>query len=223
MNYPEKLTKEDIAFRASIELPENSYVNLGIGLPSLCAKYLEPKKNIIFQAENGILGFNELSKENEQDENLIDAGGQFLSHVPGISYFDSADSFAMIRGGHIDVTVLGGLQVSEKGDLANWMIKSRGIGSIGGAMDLVTGAREVIVTMEHVTKDNKFKILEKCDFPLTGVNCVNKIITDIAVIKVRKEGLFITEIAKGWNFQQIQSLTEPKLNPSKTIKDYITK
>jgi 3-oxoacid CoA-transferase subunit B len=223
MNYPEKLTKEDIAYRASIELPENSYVNLGIGLPSLCAKYLEPKKNIIFQAENGILGFNELSKENEQDENLIDAGGQFLNYVPGISYFDSADSFAMIRGGHIDITVLGGLQVSENGDLANWMIKSRGIGSIGGAMDLVTGAREVIVTMEHITKDNKFKILKNCDFPLTGVNCVNKIITDIAVIEVREEGMFIVELAKDWSLEQVQSLTEPKLIPSKIIKDYVTR
>jgi len=223
MNYPEKLTKEDIAYRASIELPENSYVNLGIGLPSLCAKYLEPKKNIIFQAENGILGFNELSKENEQNENLIDAGGQFLNYVPGISYFDSADSFAMIRGGHIDVTVLGGLQVSENGDLANWMIKSRGIGSIGGAMDLVTGAREVIVTMEHITKDNKFKILKNCDFPLTGVNCVNKIITDIAVIEVREEGMFIVELAKDWSLEQVQSLTEPKLIPSKIIKDYVTR
>jgi 3-oxoacid CoA-transferase subunit B len=223
MNYPEKLTKEDIAYRASIELPENSYVNLGIGLPSLCAKYLEPKKNIIFQAENGILGFNELSKENEQDENLIDAGGQFLNYVPGISYFDSADSFAMIRGGHIDITVLGGLQVSENGDLANWMIKSRGIGSIGGAMDLVTGAREVIVTMEHITKDNKFKILKNCDFPLTGVNCVNKIITDIAVIEVREEGMFIVELAKDWSLEQVQSLTEPKLIPLKIIKDYVTR
>ena len=153
MNYPEKLTKEDIAYRASIELSADTYVNLGIGLPSLCAKYINPKKNITFQAENGILGFNQLSQEKEQDENLIDAGGQFLSPNPGISFFDSSDSFGMIRGGHIDVTILGGLQVSEKGDLANWMIKSRGIGSIGGAMDLVTGAKEVIVTMEHITKE----------------------------------------------------------------------
>jgi len=128
----------------------------------------------------------------------------------------------MIRGGHIDVTVLGGLQVSEKGDLANWMIKSRGIGSIGGAMDLVTGAKEVIVTMEHITKENKLKILKNCEFQLTGINCVNKIITDIAVINITKQGLFISEIAKGWSLEQVQSLTEPKLNTYKRINEYIT-
>ena len=161
MKYPSKLSKDQIAYRASIELPENSYVNLGIGLPSLCAKYLENKRNITFHAENGILGFNEISDIKNQDENLIDAGGQFLSPNNGISFFDSAESFSMIRGGHIDVTVLGGLQVSKNGDLANWMIKSRGIGSIGGAMDLVSGAKNVIVTMEHVTKNNDYKILNK--------------------------------------------------------------
>jgi len=223
MNYPKKLNKENIAYRASLELPPGSYVNLGIGLPSLCSKYLKKENNINFQAENGILGFNKLSKNNEQDENFIDAGGQFLEQTPGISFFDSADSFGMIRGGHIDVTVLGGLQVSEKGDLANWMIKSRGIGSIGGAMDLVTGAREVIVTMEHITKENKYKILKECDFPLTGINCVNKIITDIAVIEVEKQGLFITEIADGWTLEQVQFLTEPKLHVNKGIARYITK
>jgi 3-oxoacid CoA-transferase subunit B len=223
MNYPKKLNKEDIAYRASLELPSDSYVNLGIGLPSLCSKYLKNEKNVTFQAENGILGFNKISKNNEQDENLIDAGGQFLEETPGISYFNSADSFSMIRGGHIDVTVLGGLQVSEKGDLANWMIKTRGIGSIGGAMDLVTGAREVIVTMEHITKENKHKILKKCDFPLTGINCVNKIITDIAVIEVDKQGLVITEIADGWTLEQVQNLTEPKLHVKNAIARYITK
>lgn len=223
MKYPEKLNKEDIAYRASIELSADTYVNLGIGLPSLCAKYINPKKNITFQAENGILGFNQLSQEKDQDEDLIDAGGQFLSPNPGISFFDSSDSFGMIRGGHIDVTVLGGLQVSEKGDLANWMIKSRGIGSIGGAMDLVTGAKEVIVTMEHITKENKLKILKNCDFQITGINCVNKIITDIAVINITQQGLFISEIAKGWNLEQVQSLTEPKLNIYKRINEYITR
>jgi len=222
MNYPKKLTKEDIAYRASLELPNSSYVNLGIGLPSLCAKYLKPEKNITFQAENGVLGFNELSESNAQDENLIDAGGQFIKTIPGISFFDSAESFAMIRGGHVDITVLGGLQVSKNGDLANWMIESRGIGSIGGAMDLVSGAKEVIVTMEHVTKDSKFKILNKCNFPLTGVKCVKKIITDIAVIEIKKDGLVVNELAKGWDFEMVQSLTEPKLQKSKTLSDYIT-
>lgn len=222
MKYKKKLTKEDIAYRASLELPDNSYVNLGIGLPSLCAKYLDPKKNITFQAENGILGFDQIADENLQDENLVDAGGQFLVQNPGISFFDSADSFAMIRGGHIDVTVLGGLQVSKSGDLANWMITSRGIGSIGGAMDLVTGAKQVIVTMEHVTKDHKFKILNKCDFPVTGINCVGKIITDISVIEINSEGLLLTEIAKNWTIDDVQSLTEPKLNISKKLKIYTT-
>ena len=223
MNYPKKLNKEDIAFRASLELPSDSYVNLGIGMPSLCAKYLQKEKNITFQAENGILGFNEISKEDEQDENLIDAGGQFLVKTPGMSFFDSAESFGMIRGNHLDMTVLGALQVSEKGDLANWMIKDRGIGSIGGAMDLVVGAKEVIVTMEHVTKENKPKILKECDFPLTGINCVNKIITDIAVIIVEDKGLILTEIAEGWSIEQVQSLTEPKLIVSNKLNRYITK
>ena len=223
MNYPKKLNKEDIAFRASLELPSDSYVNLGIGMPSLCAKYLQKEKNITFQAENGILGFNEISKEDEQDENLIDAGGQFLVKTPGMSFFDSAESFGMIRGNHLDMTVLGALQVSEKGDLANWMIKDRGIGSIGGAMDLVVGAKEVIVTMEHVTKENKPKILKECDFPLTGINCVNKIITDIAVIIVEEKGLILTEIAEGWSTEQVQSLTEPKLIVSNKLNRYITK
>ena len=152
MNYPKKLTKEDIAYRASIELPNNSYVNLGIGLPSLCAKYIDIKRNIRFQAENGVIGFSELADQSNLDPNLMDAGGQFLSRVPGLAFFDSSESFDMIRGGHIDISVLGGLQVSKNGDLANWMIESRGIGSIGGAMDLVAGTKQVIITMEHVTK-----------------------------------------------------------------------
>ena len=168
------------------------------------------------------LGFDQIADDKNQDENLVDAGGQFLVQNSGISFFDSADSFAMIRGGHIDVTVLGGLQVSKNGDLANWMIKSRGIGSIGGAMDLVSGAKQVIVTMEHITKDQKFKILNKCDFPITGINCVNKIITDISVIEINSDGLLLTEIAKNWTVDDVQSLTEPKLNISNKLKNYIT-
>jgi len=220
MKYPKKLTKEDIAYRASIELPENSYVNLGIGMPSLCAKYIEKKRNIRFQAENGVIGFSELANQRNLDPNLMDAGGQFLSRVPGLAFFDSAESFDMIRGGHIDISVLGGLQVSKKGDLANWMIESRGIGSIGGAMDLVAGAKQVIVTMEHVTKNNEFKILEECNYPLTGEKCVNKIITDIAVIDVIKQGLLLREVAPGWNYEMIQSLTGAKLIKNKDINTY---
>ena len=220
MNYPKKLTKEDIAYRASIELPENSYVNLGIGMPSLCAKYIEKKRNIRFQAENGVIGFSKLANQRNLDPNLMDAGGQFLSRVPGLAFFDSAESFDMIRGGHIDISVLGGLQVSKKGDLANWMIESRGIGSIGGAMDLVAGAKQVIVTMEHVTKNNEFKILEECNYPLTGEKCVNIIVTDIAVIDVIKQGLLLREVAPGWNYEMIQSLTGAKLIKNKDINTY---
>jgi len=220
MKYPKKLTKEDIAYRASIELPENSYVNLGIGMPSLCAKYIEKKRNIRFQAENGVIGFSELANQRNLDPNLMDAGGQFLSRVPGLAFFDSAESFDMIRGGHIDISVLGGLQVSKKGDLANWMIESRGIGSIGGAMDLVAGAKQVIVTMEHVTKNNEFKILEACNYPLTGEKCVNIIVTDIAVIDVIKQGLLLREVAPGWNYEMIQSLTGAKLIKNKDINTY---
>ena len=220
MKYPKKLTKEDIAYRASIELPENSYVNLGIGMPSLCAKYIEKKRNIRFQAENGVIGFSELANQRNLDPNLMDAGGLFLSRVPGLAFFDSAESFDMIRGGHIDISVLGGLQVSKKGDLANWMIESRGIGSIGGAMDLVAGAKQVIITMEHVTKNNEFKILEKCNYPLTGEKCVNIIVTDIAVIDVIKQGLLLREVAPGWNYEMIQSLTGAKLIKNKDINTY---
>lgn len=220
MKYPKKLTKEDIAYRASIELPENSYVNLGIGMPSLCAKYIEKKRNIRFQAENGVIGFSKLANQRNLDPNLMDAGGQFLSRVPGLAFFDSAESFDMIRGGHIDISVLGGLQVSKKGDLANWMIESRGIGSIGGAMDLVAGAKQVIITMEHVTKNNEFKILEECNYPLTGEKCVNIIVTDIAVIDVIKQGLLLREVAPGWNYEMIQSLTGAKLIKNKDINTY---
>tara|TARA_B110000438_G_scaffold220277_1_gene213327 strand:- start:125 stop:796 length:672 start_codon:yes stop_codon:yes gene_type:complete len=220
MKFPEKLNKDNIAYRASVELEENSYVNLGIGLPSLCAKYIDKKKNIRFQAENGILGFDELSKSNLQNPDYMDAGGQFLAPKPGMSFFDSADSFSMIRGGYIDVTILGGMQVSEDGNLANWMIKDRGIGSIGGAMDLVSGAKKVLVTMEHVTKENQYKILKNCNFPLTGKNCVNKIITDIAVIDVTKEGLVLKEIAPKWDFEMVQELTEPKLIIKEKPKAY---
>ena len=220
MKFPEKLNKETIAYRASIELEENSYVNLGIGLPSLCAKYIDEKKNIKFQAENGVLGFDELSEKKAQNPNYMDAGGQFLVQKPGMSFFDSAESFSMIRAGYIDVTILGGMQVSKNGDLANWMIKDRGIGSIGGAMDLVSGAKKVIVTMEHITKKNEYKILDNCNFPITGKNCVNQIITDIAVINVTNEGLVIKEIAPKWNFDMVQELTEPKLLIKDEIKDY---
>ena len=220
MKFPEKLNKDNIAYRASVELEENSYVNLGIGLPSLCAKYIDKKKNIRFQAENGVLGFDELSQSNLQNPDYMDAGGQFLALKPGMSFFDSADSFSMIRGGYIDVTILGGMQVSEDGNLANWMIKDRGIGSIGGAMDLVSGAKKVLVTMEHVTKENQYKILKNCNFPLTGKNCVNKIITDIAVIDVTKEGLVLKEIAPKWDFEMVQELTEPKLIIKEKPKAY---
>jgi|TARA_B110000263_G_scaffold241110_1_gene244999 3-oxoacid CoA-transferase subunit B len=220
MKFPEKLNKDNIAFRASVELEENSYVNLGIGLPSLCAKYIDKKKNIRFQAENGVLGFDDLSQNNLQNPDYMDAGGQFLAQKPGMSFFDSAESFSMIRAGYIDVTILGGMQVSEDGDLANWMIKDRGIGSIGGAMDLVSGAKKVIVTMEHVTKENQYKILKYCNFPLTGKNCVNKIITDIAVIDVTFEGLVIKEIAPKWDFDMVQELTEPELIIKDIPKEY---
>ena len=152
-------SKEDIAYRASIELPNNSYVNLGIGLPSLCAKYIDIKRNIRFQAENGVIGFSELADQSNLDPNLMDAGGQFLSRVPGLAFFDSSESFDMIRGGHIDISVLGGLQVSKNGDLANWMIESRGIGSIGGAMDLVAGTKQVIITLSliHISATTRLR------------------------------------------------------------------
>ena len=206
-----RLSRPDIAERAAQMLPHGAVVNLGIGIPSLCADFVPEGVYLRYQAENGVLGYGELLPPEEGDPDLIDASGQFTKMTPGMAFFDSAESFAMIRGGHIDATVLGALQVSERGDLANWMLPSRGIGSIGGGMDLAANTKRVIVAMEHTTRRNEPKILKECSFPLTAQRCVTDIVTDIAVISVTEDGLILNECAPGWNADDVQALTAATL------------
>ncbi len=203
---PAGLSRELIALRAARELEPGWVVNLGIGLPTLVAGFVEPSDNILFQAENGILGYSGIS-ESDFDSDLINAGGQPVDLVPGASFFDTADSFAMIRGGHIDAAVLGGLQVSEQGDLANWYVPARGGGSVGGAMDLAVGARKLIIAMAHVTREGEPRIVEACDYPLTAERCVDVIITDLAVIDVTESGLMLRERAPGITAAAVEEWT----------------
>ena len=207
----EKLNRETIAMRIAKEIPNNSYVNLGIGIPTLVSQFTSPEQNIIFHSENGVLNYGSLAEVGEEDPDLINAGGQFLKPTIGMSFFNSADAFAMIRGGHIDISVLGALQISVKGELANWMIPERSIGNIGGAMDLATGAKKLIVAMEHTDRNNNPKIVTKCSYPLTVPECVDLIVTDLCVISVESQRLIVKEIAPGWNKDEIQNLTEAKL------------
>ncbi len=216
----ERLDEQTMALRVAREFEEGMVVNLGAGMPTLASNYIPEGKEVIFQSENGCLGYGRTAvTEEEQDFNLINAGGQFVVRQPGICFFDHAESFSMIRGGHIDVCVLGGLQVSEKGDLANWLIPGREPGSIGGAMDLAFGAAKLIIVMTHNTKDNEFKILNECSYLLTAPRCVDLIVTDIAVIEVTDDGLLLKETAPGWTAEEVQALTEPKLRISPDLKE----
>ena len=211
---PTGLSRELIALRAARELEAGSVVNLGIGLPTLVAGFVEPSDGILFQAENGILGYSGISESNF-DSDLINAGGQPVELVAGASFFDTADSFTMIRGGHIDAAVLGGLQVSATGDLANWFVPARGGGSLGGAMDLAVGARKLIIAMAHVTRDGEPRIVEVCDYPLTAERCVDVIVTDLAVIDVTRNGLLLRETAPGISPAEVSQWTgAPLLIPS---------
>ncbi len=217
-----KLTRELIAMRAAKELFEGAVVNLGIGIPTLVSGFVPEGLTIVFQTENGALGFGPLVGPEDfarlADVDLVNAGGQYLIPVPGMCFFASLESFAMIRGGHIDITILGAIEVSESGDLANWMIPQRGVGNIGGGMDLAFNAKKVIVTMEHVAKDGRPKIVKKCLAPLTAPGCVDLIITDIAVIEVAAEGLALKEIVSGWTLDEVQALTGPRLIVEKPPK-----
>jgi 3-oxoacid CoA-transferase subunit B len=205
------LTREQIVQRAARELRDGYYVNLGIGIPTMVANAIPPGIDVILQSENGILGMGPFPTEDEVDADLINAGKQTVTLMPGSAIFSSADSFGMIRAGKINLSILGAMQVSEMGDIANWMIPKILVKGPGGAMDLVAGARRLIVTMEHVSKKGELKILRKCSLPLTGLGCVNRIITDYAVIDVTPEGLKLVEIARGHRVEEIQKMTEPKL------------
>lgn len=206
-----KLDRQTIALRAAKEFQDGDSVNLGIGIPVLCANYIPEGREVLFQSENGILGFGAVTAPGEGDPDYLNASGQTVYTQPGMSCFGHADSFTMIRGGRLDISVMGGFQVSEKGDLANWLVPERKIGTIGGAMDLAYGAKRKIIVMNHTTKDGQPRILKKCAYPLTTVECVNLIITDIAVIEVTDKGLVLKEVAPGWSPEEVQSLTEPTL------------
>ncbi len=216
----QRLTRELIAMRVARELEDGMFVNLGYGLPTLVSDYLPPGKDIVLHAEHGVLGYGPIVAEQEKwDIDMVNGGGQPVVMLPGGCVFDFATSFGMIRGRHLDLTVMGAYQVSEKGDLANWRVGKQVGGGIGGAMELAIGAKRVIVAMEHTTPGGKPRIVKECSYSLTARRCVNLIVTDLAVIRVTPSGLQLEEVAPGWTPEEVQALTEPKLQVSEKVRE----
>ncbi len=216
----ERLDEQTMALRAAKEFQDGMIVNLGVGMPTLCSNFVPPEKEVLFHSENGVLGFGSIITDpDEADLYLINAGVQPISPKPGMCFFEHAESFAMIRGGYIDIAVLGGIQASEKGDLANWLLPGKQIGSLGGGMDLAFCARMVIALMTHTTKDGQPKIVRQCSEPLTAPACVDLIVTDIAVTEVTADGLVLREVAPGWTADEVEALTEPQLIVPPDLKE----
>ncbi|MDP9591547.1 UNVERIFIED_ORG: 3-oxoadipate CoA-transferase beta subunit [Shinella zoogloeoides] len=216
-----KLSNAQIAWRAAQDIRDGAYVNLGIGFPEMVARYQPPGRQAIFHTENGILDFGEPPAEGEEDWDLINAGKKAVTLKPGAAFFHHADSFAMVRGGHLDVAILGAYQVAQNGDLANWRVGSKGVPAVGGAMDLVHGAKQVFVITEHVTKDGKPKLVEACTFPLTGVGCITRVYTSLAVIDIVDGRFVLREKLPGLSFEDLQAKTGAKLHADGPVADLV--